>query len=269
MKIIKTHNIIFQVDAFTTQPFKGNPAGVCILDYEPSVIWMQNIAMEMNLSETAFVFPGKDCRMIRFYTPEAEISLCGHATLSASHILYERGIVKNSEEIRFSSKAGELRIKKQADWITMNFPSYPVEKMNIPSAFEKLTGIGPVELYRTAHGWSLALLKNESEVRNLRPNYSNMKDSEFGDLIVTAPSSDPEFDFCVRCFAPALGIDEDPVTGSAHCALVPFWNMKTGRTDFHSHQVSKRGGVLKVSLKGNRVEISGQAKTIFKADLLV
>jgi PhzF family phenazine biosynthesis protein len=269
MKIIKTHNIIFQVDAFTTISFKGNPAGVCLLDNEPPKEWMQNIAMEMNLSETAFVFPGKDCRSIRFYTPAAEINLCGHATLSASHIFYERGIVKDSEEIRFSSKAGELRIKKQADWITMNFPSYPVEKMNIPSAFEKLTGIGPVELYRTAHGWSLALLKNESEVRNLRPNYSNMKDSEFGDLIVTAPSSDPEFDFCVRCFAPALGIDEDPVTGSAHCALVPFWNLKTGNTDFHSHQVSKRGGVLKVSLKGDRVEISGQAKTIFKADLLV
>ncbi|MCX6253802.1 MAG: PhzF family phenazine biosynthesis isomerase, partial [Bacteroidia bacterium] len=117
-------NIIYQVDAFTTEPFKGNPAGVCILDYEPSVHWMQNIAMEMNLSETAFIFPGKDCRIIRYYTPEAEIDLCGHVTLSASHILFETGIVNSDDEIRFSSKAGQLLIRKQGDWITMNFPTY-------------------------------------------------------------------------------------------------------------------------------------------------
>ena len=268
-EIMKPHNIIYQVDAFTTQPFKGNPAGVCIMDYEPTEIWMQNIAMEMNLSETAFVFPGKDCRIIRFYTPESEIHLCGHATLSASHIFYEKGIVKNSEEITFSSKAGELLIRKQGDWITMNFPAYKLEQIRINPDFEKVIGIHPLELYRTGHGWTLALLKNENEVKNIKPHFSLMKDSEFGDLIVTAPSSDPEYDFCVRCFAPALGIDEDPVTGSAHCSLVPFWHDKTGRTDFVSHQVSKRSGILKVFLKSGRVEISGQAKTIFKAELLV
>jgi PhzF family phenazine biosynthesis protein len=261
--------IIYQVDAFTSEPFKGNPAGVCILDQEPSVIWMQNMAMEMNLSETAFVFPGKDNRMIRFYTPLAEIHLCGHATLSSSHILYESGIVKNEEEIRFSSKAGELIIRKRGDWIVMNFPSYNLEQMNIPPVFKELTGITPAELFRAGYGWTLALLNNESDVKSLEPSLSLMKNSEFGDLIVTAPSSDPAYDFCVRCFAPALGIDEDPVTGSAHCALVPFWNRKTGRTDFISHQVSKRGGILKVSLKGGRVEISGQASTIFKAELFV
>ena len=261
------HNIIYQVDAFTSEPFKGNPAGVCILDHEPSVEWMQNIAMEMNLSETAFVFPGNEIMKIRFYTPEAEIQLCGHATLSSSHILYETGIVKSSDEIRFSSKAGELIIKKNGEWITMNFPSYPLEIMSIPSEFKVLTGITPVELYKSGFGWTLALLNSETEVKGLKPQFSQMKNSEFGDLIVTAPSSDPQCDFCVRCFAPALGIDEDPVTGSAHCALVPFWHEKTGKADFISHQISKRGGVLKVSLKGERVEISGQAKTIFKAEL--
>jgi PhzF family phenazine biosynthesis protein len=266
---MKTPKIIYQVDAFTSQPFKGNPAGVCILDYDPPTAWMQNIAMEMNLSETAFVFPGKDCRMIRFYTPESEIPLCGHATLSASHILYETGKVKSKEKIRFSSKAGELVIRRQGDWITMNFPSYNPVQMTIPSDFEKLTGTSPQELYRTSHGWTLALLRDEDEVKNMSPHFSIMKNSEFGDLIVTAPSSDKQYDFCVRCFAPALGIDEDPVTGSAHCALVPFWHGKTGRTDFVSHQVSKREGILKVSLKGERVEISGQAKTIFKAELFV
>jgi PhzF family phenazine biosynthesis protein len=266
---MKTPKIIYQVDAFTSEPFKGNPAGVCILDHEPSVVWMQNIAMEMNLSETAFVYPGENCRMIRFYTPEAEIHLCGHATLSASHILYEAGIVNNDHEIIFSSKAGELLIRRQGYWITMDFPAYKLDRMNIPSEFETITGIKPQELYRSGYGWTLALLSSEEEIRKMSPQFSLMKNSEFGDLIATAPSSDKNYDFCVRCFAPALGINEDPVTGSAHCALVPFWSGKTGRNDFISHQVSRREGILKVSLKGERVEISGQAKTILKAELFV
>jgi PhzF family phenazine biosynthesis protein len=261
--------IIYQVDAFTIKPFKGNPAGVCILDQEPDTTWMQNIAVEMNLSETAFVFPGNNCRIIRFFTPEAEMKLCGHATLSASHILYETGMVKRNEEIRFSSKAGGLNIRKNGAWITMNFPAYPLEKTEITPEFEKVTGAKPLELYKAAYGWTLALMKSEKEVREINPYFSLMKDSIFGDLIVTAKSADPAFDFCVRCFAPAVGIDEDPVTGSAHCALAPFWSEKTGRKDFNSHQVSKREGILKVSLKGDRVEISGQAKTIFKAELYV
>jgi PhzF family phenazine biosynthesis protein len=239
------------------------------MDHEPDPQWMQNIAMEMNLSETAFVFPGHDCRIIRYFTPEAEMNLCGHATLSASHILYETGLVKSDEEIVFSSKAGELIIKKQGDWITMNFPAYSLEKTELTPEFERVTGAKPLELYKAGFGWTLALLKNEAEVRNIKPLFSLMKSSEFGDLIVTAPSEDPEYDFCVRCFAPAVGIDEDPVTGSAHCALVPFWSERTGKEEFNSHQVSKREGILKVSLKGKRVEISGQSKTIFKAELYV
>jgi PhzF family phenazine biosynthesis protein len=268
-KTMNSPNIIYQVDAFTTEPFKGNPAGVCILKKEPVAVWMQNIAMEMNLSETAFVFPGDDCHEIRFFTPVAEMKLCGHATLSAAHILYETGTVKSNEEIRFSSKAGDLLIMKYYDWITMNFPVYTLEKMPITPEFEKVTGIEPQELYRAGFGWTLALLKSEREVLNISPVFSEMKNSVFGDLIVTAKSEDPEFDFCVRCFAPAVGIDEDPVTGSAHCALAPYWSEKTGKSDLNSHQVSKREGVLKVSLKGDRVEISGQAKTIFRADLYV
>ena len=261
--------IIYQIDAFTTQPFKGNPAGVCIVDHEPDATWMQNIAMEMNLSETAFVFPGNDCHIIRFFTPEAEMELCGHATLSASHIMFETGMVKSNEEIRFSSKAGELIIKKNGDWITMNFPIYTLEKMELTPEFKRITGVEPQELYQAGNGWTLALLKSEKEVRDMKPQFSLMKNSIFGDLIVTSKSEDPAYDFCVRCFAPAVGIDEDPVTGSANCALVPFWSEKTGRKDFNSHQVSKREGVLKVSLKGNRVEISGQAITVFKARLFV
>jgi PhzF family phenazine biosynthesis protein len=264
---MQSSKTIFQVDAFTSKPFKGNPAGVCILDKKPSAKWMQNVAMEMNLSETAFVFPGKTGMIIRYYSPEAEVKLCGHATLSASHILFETGEVKNNETITLSSKAGLLTVQKHGDWITMNFPVYPIEKMRIPAVFSKLTGVNPSELYRAGHGWTLALLNSEEEVRNMKPDFRLMKNSEFGDLIVTAPSTDRKFDFCVRCFAPALGINEDPVTGSAHCALVPFWNQRTGKTRFNSHQVSARGGILKVALKGNRVEISGKAITILKAEL--
>jgi PhzF family phenazine biosynthesis protein len=266
---MKSSQIIYQVDAFTNQPFKGNPAGVCILDHEPDSAWMQNIAMEMNLSETAFIFTGQNSLIIRFYTPEAEMNLCGHATLSASHIIYETGLAKPNDEIRFLSKAGELTIKKHLDWIIMNFPTYPLEKTGPTPDFEKVTGIEPMELYKSGFGWTLALLKNEREVKGMKPDFSLMKNSPFGDLIVTATSDDPAYDFCVRCFAPAVGIDEDPVTGSAHCALAPFWAQKTGRKDFNSHQVSKREGILKVSLKGDRVEISGQAVTIFKAELFV
>jgi PhzF family phenazine biosynthesis protein len=268
-EIMKKQNTIYQVDAFSSVPFKGNPAGVCILDYVPQTEWMKNIAMEMNLSETAFVFPGKGGLNIRFFSPESEVPLCGHATLSASHILYETGAVRSTESINLLSKAGELIINKQGEWVTMNFPKYDLQKIESDPEFEKVTGIKPLELHKAGFGWVLALLENEEEVKNLKPLFHQMKDSKFGDLIITAKSKDPNFDFCVRCFAPALGINEDPVTGSAHCALVPFWAERTGKTEFISHQVSKREGILKVRLKGDRVEISGQARTILKAELFV
>jgi PhzF family phenazine biosynthesis protein len=261
--------LIYQVDAFTAEPFKGNPAGVCIMQKEPSEYWMQNVAAEMNLSETAFIVKEGEKFKIRFFTPESEIPLCGHATLSSAHIMFETGLVSDDSTIIFDSGAGDLFVRKSGNWIIMNFPAYEIEPMQIPSTAVKLIGIHPEELYRTSHGWTLALLHNEEDVRNLKPDFVHMKDSPFGDLIVTAPSEDTNFDFCVRCFAPALGINEDPVTGSAHSALTPFWSKKTGRHEFISRQVSKRSGILKVALKGDRVEISGQARTIFIAELLV
>jgi PhzF family phenazine biosynthesis protein len=261
--------LIYQVDAFTSEPFKGNPAGVCILEDEMPDEWMQNIAAEMNLSETAFISGGKDKYRIRFFTPTSEIPLCGHATLSSAHIMFETGIVKRDEIITFSSKAGILKIRYSDCRVIMNFPAYDLIQAHVPQDLCNYIVITPEEFYRTDHGWTFILLHTEEEVLNLSPDFRAMKNSEYGDMIVTAPSSDPRYDFCVRCFAPALGIDEDPVTGSAHCALVPFWNKKTGRKEFISHQVSKRGGILKVSLNGDRVEIAGEAVTIFKAELLV
>lgn len=260
---------IYQVDAFTSEPFKGNPAGVCILENEQSTEWMQGVAAEMNVSETAFLFPGPAGYEIRFFSPATEIELCGHATLSSSHILFSEGIVARSEKIMLNSKAGALTVSSDGDWIKMNFPAYNLIKAEVPEEFRAIIGKDPVEFLRTAHGWSFALMDTEEEVRHLTPDFRRMRDTTFGDLIVTAQSANKDFDFCVRCFAPALGIDEDPVTGSAHCALVPFWHNKTGKTEFLSHQVSKRGGILKVALNDNRVDISGQAVTVMKAELYV
>ena len=261
--------IIYQVDAFTASPFHGNPAAVCILDKKPARKWMQNIAMEMNLSETAFIYPAKKGLNIRFFTPEAEINLCGHATLSSGHIMFETGFAGKREAITLHSKAGKLTLSYSGGLIRMNFPSYPPEPVKIPADINEIIGIKPEELYHTAHGWTLALLKSEEEVRNIKPDFDRMRNSEFGELIVTAPSKERDFDFCVRCFVPVLGINEDPVTGSAHCSLAPFWHSKTGKSEFISHQVSKREGIMKVSLRNDRVEISGRATTIFKADLFV
>ena len=261
--------IIYQVDAFTSRPFRGNPAGVCILDKKPSRKWMQNVAMEMNLSETAFVFPITKGHSIRYFTPVSEIRLCGHATLATAHIMYETGLHVKNETISLFSRAGILKIRFNKKWIIMNFPAYSYKPINVGREFERITGIRTSEMYLTDNGWKLALVSDEDIVREMNPDIMAMKNSEYGHLIVTAPSSDPRYDFCVRCFAPALGINEDPVTGSAHCSLTPFWYQKTGKKRLVSHQISKRGGILKVELIGSRVEIAGQAKTIIKGELMV
>jgi PhzF family phenazine biosynthesis protein len=260
---------IYQIDAFTDSPFKGNPAAVCLLEKPMPDEWMQNVAFEMNLSETSFIIPGKKESQIRFFTPSAEVPLCGHATLSTAHVFYESGLASEGDEITFISKAGRLLIRKSGTWIVMNFPSYPCSRLEIPSGIEKILGVNPLELHKTGHGWKLILLKSEKELREMKPDFRLLVEKEYGDLIATAPSDDDRFDFTIRCFAPILGIDEDPVTGSAHCALTPFWNGKTGKTSMVSHQVSARGGILKVWLKGDRVEVAGEARTILKGELLV
>ncbi|MCU0455823.1 MAG: PhzF family phenazine biosynthesis protein [Bacteroidales bacterium] len=260
---------IYQVDAFTTEPFRGNPAGVCILEQDMPEEWMQNVGAEMNLSETAFVVSGGPSYKIRYFSPEMEIPLCGHATLSAAHILYETAAAAPEKEIRFLSRAGELIVRKDGDWITMNFPAYKLDRIEIPEILTKVLGTRPEEVYMTGHGWTFVLLREEKEIRSLNPDFRLMIRSGFGDMIVTSPSDDRKYDFCVRCFAPALGINEDPVTGSAHCALVPFWHSRTGRREFVSHQVSRREGILKVTYMEERVEISGQARTIITGELFV
>lgn len=263
------NSTIYQVDAFTTEPFKGNPAAVCIAGEMPPAEMMQNIAMEMNLSETAFVRPREKDFEIRFFTPVSEVDLCGHATLSASHILYETGIVKPDSPVRFHSRAGELDISKKGSKIIMNFPVYSLRRIDIPSSFKESTGLNGLELYQSDYDWKLVLVSSEKEVIDANPGPEAIRKAGLGELIVTAISSNPDYDFVVRCFVPDLGIDEDPVTGSAQCALAPFWNMKTGKKEFRSFQASRRTGKLGVRLLDNRVEIAGEALTVLKAEMLI
>ncbi len=264
-----TEKIIYHVDAFTANPYKGNPAGVMISGSEVNPIMMQLIAAEMNLSETAFLNKVDSGYRIRFYTPESEIDLCGHATLSSAHILYETGQMAGDETIKFFSKAGELFVKKDGGSIIMDFPVYSFKRIDVPPNIVEITGFPVNELYECSYGWKLALLESEEIVKAAHPDQASLLRAGLGDLIITAPGNPPKYDFVVRCFVPELGIYEDPVTGSAHCALVPFWSARTGKNEFISHQVSRRGGVLRVSLSGNRVTIAGEAVTVFRSVLLV
>lgn len=260
---------IFQVDAFTDKPFKGNPAGVMIVREEVSSDWMQNVASEMNLSETAFVFPKEKEFQIRYFTPKIEVPLCGHATLASAHIIYELGLKAANETIKFKAKGADLTIKKENDWIIMDFPKYPIQKTDIHKDFKRLVGFDPIEMYSSCYGWIIAIAENESEILNSKPNFELLTENGLGHLMITSKSDSKQADFVVRCFTPIGGTNEDPVTGSAHCALAPLWSEKLGKMEFDSLQLSKRTGRLKVKLNGDRVEIKGKALTIFEAEMKI
>ncbi len=228
---------------------------------------MQQLAMEMNLSETAFVQPQNDHFKIRYFTPTVEVPLCGHASLSAAHILYETAMVAAHDTIRFKAQKAELTIVSEGDWICMNFPKYQLKRIDTPENFKALTSVSPIETWASDDNWVIAVVETEEEVRQAQPHFDAMVNNGLGELMITAKSQSAQADFVVRCFAPASGINEDPVTGSAHCALTPLWAQKTGKTEMISHQLSQRSGTLKVKLLGDRVEIKGQALTIFKAAL--
>jgi PhzF family phenazine biosynthesis protein len=264
-----SNNTIYQIDAFTDVPFRGNPAGVMIVDEEVTAEWMQNMATEMNLSETAYLINKQDHFLIRYFTPLHEVPLCGHATLASAHLLYEKGIVHASEPILFKAKAGDLEIRKENDWIIMNFPRYDLQKITPHPRLAELIGFEPLETWSSDYDWIIAMAPGESVVKSLQPAVHSLHKEGLGNLIVTAKAESGLADFVVRCFVPASGIPEDPVTGSAHCALTPFWAEKLGKTEMVSLQLSSRTGLLKVKLLDNQVEISGQAVMVFKADLLI
>lgn len=260
---------IYQVDAFTDMPFKGNPAGVMIVNKETPAAWMQNMALEMNLSETAFMVPQDGSFDIRYFTPAVEVPLCGHATLASAHVLFSEGVVEPGSSVILNAKGGKLVIRMEGDWIVMNFPVYPLTRIEIPVDFQKLVGFMPVEAWSSQDDWIIGIAKTEKEIYSAKPDFNGLMENGMGHLMITALSTSENTDFVVRCFAPRSGINEDPVTGSAHCALTPLWYKKTGKSEMNSYQVSNRTGRLRVKLTDDRVEISGQAVTVFKAILQI
>lgn len=264
---------IWQIDAFAAEPFTGNPAAVCLLDSYPADSWLQNVAVEMNLSETAFVVPAGDPGRfhLRWFTPAAEVDLCGHATLASAHLLFEQAIVEENQSVHFQTRSGELVCGKEADRITMNFPSTPiVDSVDSSTAKEVCSLLGVVSAKVVQSKYDLvAIIDDANTVRSLTPDFSRMKRLPTRGLIATARSSDPEFDFISRFFAPMHNIDEDPVTGSAHCCLAPYWSEILSKRSLVAYQASKRGGTVGCEVDGDRIKLSGRATTVLEGRLLV
>jgi len=258
---------LYQVDSFTAEPFKGNPAGVCILYQPASESWMQNLAMEMNLAETAFIYPESDGFRLRWFTPVTEVKLCGHATLATAHVLFETGKLKPNDTARFFTKSGILTVKKNNDFLEMNFPATPASQCPEPENLDR--ALGNVNLLFSGKNDFdyLVELDSESVIKSLKPDFDLLKKVTARGIIVTSRSQNAEFDFVSRFFAPCLGINEDPVTGSAHCTLGPYWAKKLSKSKFTAYQASRRGGIVQVELKGDRVLLRGHAVTIFSASL--
>jgi PhzF family phenazine biosynthesis protein len=243
----------YTLDAFTDHVFGGNPAAVCPLSEWLDDRTLQNIAAENNLSETAFFVPEGDGYHLRWFTPVNEVELCGHATLATSFVIFEQ-IAPEKTELRFRALAGTLRVTRDGDLLSLDFPSRPPQKIDMPAELVAALGTTPLEMWKARD--YMALFDDESAIRSLRPDMAKLAKFDMHALIVTAPGR--ECDFVSRFFAPGHGIDEDPVTGSAHCTLIPFWADRLGKTKLHAQQVSKRGGELFCELLGDRVKISGR-----------
>lgn len=259
---------IFQVDAFTEEPFRGNPAAVCLLSEPREAEWMQAVAAEMNLSETAFVYREQDGFRLRWFTPAIEVDLCGHATLASAHVLWEVGWLAPEEPARFHSRGGLLVARRRGEEIELDFPALPEEPVEGPAGLADALGAVPAYVGRSTYDF-LVELDSEEALRALRPDFARLGAlSGTRGFIVTARVTSEEFDFVSRYFAPAAGIDEDPVTGSAHCCLGPFWGRRLGKEELVAYQASARGGVVRVRLRGERVSLGGQAVTVMRGELL-
>ena len=259
---------IFQVDAFTSEPFKGNPAAVCILEKNVSDEWLQGVATEMNLSETAFITATEERNKykLRWFTPKVEVDLCGHATLATAHVLYQNNYVSSSETIFFETKSGILKTLKNENYIQLDFPETPVSDNELPKGIENIIGAKVMYSGKSIFDYFL-LLEDEAQLINLKPNFGELIKFGKRGIIVTAGSK--KYDFISRFFAPQSGIDEDPVTGSAHCALYPYWSKKLNKKELVAYQASERGGLLKLSSENSRILISGEAITILEGVLKI
>lgn len=248
---------LYQVDAFASRPFEGNPAAVCPLNQWLPEETLQNIALENNLSETAYFVPSGNEYDLRWFTPEAEVDLCGHATLATAHVLFNH-LGYGGKEIVFDSHSGKLRVRREGELLKMNFPAAEVQEAAAPEALSEAMGVKAEEVYKDTD--YMMVLQDAGQVRALDPNFFLLKrvDDTRG-VIVTAPGD--EVDFVSRFFAPAVGVDEDPVTGSAHTMLTPYWADKLGKNELEARQLSRRGGRVYCTLLDDRVEIAGSAVT--------
>jgi len=261
---------IVQVDAFTDTPFRGNPAAVCFLEEAHDDAWLQNVAREMNLSETAFLRPrdhGREGYDLRWFTPVAEVDLCGHATVASAHALWETGRLPENARALFHTRSGLLTAERDSDWIELDFPSLPDEPAAAPTGLIRGLGIEPTYVGKSRFDYVVEL-ESQAAVLGLRPDFALLRRVEGRGVIVTSRPASPEYDFVSRYFAPNFGIDEDPVTGSAHCVLAPFWTGRLGRRELTGYQASPRGGVVRVRLEGERVRLGGKAVTVLRGELV-
>lgn len=255
------------VDAFTDKPFHGNPAAVMLLPVEKSEIWYQQVAREFQLSDTAFLAKKENGFALRWFTPSIEVALCGHATLASAHALWEQGVLKPDQIARFWTKSGELTAKRKEEWIELDFPAKKQEPVEAPAGLQLALGATPTYIAKNQFDY-LVELESESQLRDLQPNFHLLRNLPVRGVIVTARAQTAGFDFVSRFFAPGSGVDEDPVTGSAHCCLGPYWGEKLGKKSFVAYQASARGGTVRVELRGERVALVGQAVTVMRGELI-
>jgi PhzF family phenazine biosynthesis protein len=258
---------IYQVDAFTDQVFRGNPAAVCILSEPVNELWAQQLAMEMNLSETAFLYKDGDVYRLRWFTPAVEVDLCGHATLAGAHILWQEKLLEPDRDAVFATRSGILKASLRSGWIKLDFPAKPPQKAAQPRGLFAALGIDS-GLVSAHHSDYLVEVENPDLVKKLAPDFAALRKLPVRGVIVTSRTPDADFDFVSRFFVPGSGIDEDPVTGSAHCCLGPYWQAKLQQNSFSAYQASRRGGRLRVEVSGDRVHLWGQAVTVFKGELV-
>jgi len=259
---------VLQVDAFTDRPFSGNPAAVVVLEKPVDERWMQNVALEMNLAETAFLVRRRDEDFdLRWFTPAVEVDLCGHATLASAHVLWEDGHLARDARARFHTRSGVLTADRRDGSIVLDFPATPAQKVEPPEGLIRALGVRDTYVGKNAFDY-LVEVDSEAVVRATTPDFGALGAIGGRGVIVTARASSAGFDFVSRFFAPAAGINEDPVTGSAHCTLGPFWAARLAKTSFVAYQASPRGGVVRVELAGDRVLLGGQAVTVLRGELV-
>ncbi len=254
------------VDAFTDKPFAGNPAAVCVLETDPDRQWMQQVAREMNLSETAFLVPRGEEWALRWFTPQVEVDLCGHATLASAHLLYETGRLEPRATARFRTRSGVLTARREGRRIVLDFPALPSAWADAPPDLADALGVRATSVAKYVYDY-LVELESEAAVRDLTPDLARVALLPARGLVVTAVATTPGFDFVSRFFAPQSGVPEDPVTGSAHCALGPYWAERLGKTDLLAYQASPRGGLVRVGVRGDRVDLAGDAVTVVRGEL--